>query len=467
MSCSTRFSDIAEVIMGQSPKALNVNNENIGLPLLNGPTEFSERHPVPVQFTKSGNRFAEKGDILFCVRGSTTGRMNYADQRYAIGRGIGAIRGTNGFPTPYVRAVLEQNLDRLLQAATGSTFPNVSRDMLNSLEVNSVGVNAAKTINRFLVALEDKVYLNSKINQTLEQIAQALFKSWFVDFDPVKAKISVLEAGGSEEEALLAAMQVISSKNAEELEAFKLEKPYEYAQLQATAELFPAVMVESELGEIPEGWEARPFGGFLSKTIGGDWGKEQPDKKHTIQVKIIRGTDIPKIYFGDDSNVPDRFVEPKKLKTRQLETGDIIIEVSGGSKNQPTGRSLFFSNALIKRLGVCEPASFCRLFRPANIHIGLILGLHLQHIYAEGKTWLYQNQSTGISNFQTSIFLENELVVTPSKEIKKEFFKLVMPLLNKIHSNEHARLAELRDTLLPKLLSGELTVFSNEIEESC
>ena len=303
-----------------------------------------------------------------------------------------------------------------------------------------------------------KEALISSINQTLESISQALFKSWFVDFDPVKAKIEVLEAGGSEEEALLAAMQVISSKNAEDLAVFEVEKPEEYAELRATAELFPAAMVESELGEIPEGWEALPFGNFLSKTIGGDWGKEQPDEKHTTQVKIIRGTDLPKIYAGDDSNVPVRFVEPRKLKTRKLEAGDIVIEVSGGSKNQPTGRSLFFSNTLINRLEICEPASFCRLFRPLNPNIGLILGVHLQHIYSEGKTWQYQNQSTGISNFQTKVFLEHELVVTPPEEVQKRFFSLVMPLINQIHSNDIAPLAELRDTLLPKLLSGELDV---------
>src|SRR5690606_34156909 len=194
-----------------------------------------------------------------CVRGSTTGRMNYADQKYAIGRGIGAIRGRNGFPTPYVRAVIEQNLDRLLQAATGSTFPNVGRDMLNNFEVASVGQEDANRINQFIVSLEGKVYLNSQINQTLEQMAQAIFKSWFVDFEPVKAKIAALEAGGSEEDALLAAMQAISGKGEAELTRLEAEQPEQYAELRATAELFPSAMQDSELGEIPEGWAIAPF----------------------------------------------------------------------------------------------------------------------------------------------------------------------------------------------------------------
>jgi type I restriction enzyme S subunit len=132
--------------------------------------------------------------------------------------------------------------------------------------------------------------------------------------------------------------------------------------------------------------------------------------------------------------------------------------VSGGSKDQPTGRSLFLTDEIIFRLNAeLEPASFCRLFRPIDLQTGLILGLHLQKIYAEGKTWLYQNQSTGISNFQTQVFLQKELVVVPPKFIATSFHGMVMPILSKMSSAESKRLSTLRDQLLPKLLSGELS----------
>src|SRR5690606_7484449 len=133
------------------------------------------------------------------------------------------------------------------------------RDMLNNFEVASVGQEDANRINQFIVSLEGKVYLNSQINQTLEQMAQAIFKSWFVDFEPVKAKIAALEAGGSEEDALLAAMQAISGKGEAELTRLEAEQPEQYAELRATAELFPSAMQDSELGEIPEGWAIAPF----------------------------------------------------------------------------------------------------------------------------------------------------------------------------------------------------------------
>ncbi len=150
MSYNACIQDIAEVVMGQSPSGQDVNDIGEGLPLLNGPTEFTTRNPIPVQYTAEGRKFAEPNDILFCVRGSTTGRMNYADQEYAIGRGIAAIRGKNGYPTPYVRAVIERNLDRLLASATGSTFPNVGRELLLNFEIETVTPDDALKINYFI-----------------------------------------------------------------------------------------------------------------------------------------------------------------------------------------------------------------------------------------------------------------------------------------------------------------------------
>ncbi|MCF3451830.1 restriction endonuclease subunit S [Enterobacter hormaechei] len=255
MSFEIPFSHIAEIIMGQSPKGEEVNNEGIGLPLLNGPTEFTDRYPAPVQHTAYAKKISLPGDILFCVRGSTTGRMNYSDQKYCIGRGLAAIRGRNGYPTPYVKAVLETYLPKLLAAATGSTFPNVSKDLINNIPVSVLPVENACNISKLIELQEEKVFTNNQINQTLEQMAQALFKSWFVNFEPVKAKMAVLEAGGSQEDAMLAAMTAISGKDDDALVVFEREHPEQYAELKATAELFPSAMQDSELGNIPVTWE--------------------------------------------------------------------------------------------------------------------------------------------------------------------------------------------------------------------
>ena len=96
-----------------------------------------------------------------------------------------------------------------------------------------------------------------------------------------------------------------------------------------------------------------------------------------------------------------------------------------------------------------------------------LLGLHLQKIYADGKTWEYQNTSTGISNFQTKAFLANELVLTPSgNELLNEFFRTVRPIMDRITSNDSIHLEKLRDTLLPKLISGELRLPSEALADA-
>ncbi len=256
MSFKAHIHEIAEIVMGQSPLGEYVNDIGNGFPLLNGPTEFTTRYPVPVQFTTDGRKFSEEGDILFCVRGSTTGKMNYSDQKYAIGRGIAAIRGKNGYPTPYIRAIIEKNLNRLLASATGSTFPNVGRDLLLEFEVDTVSKIEAQSINNLIVSLEDKIELNRQTNQTLEQIAQAIFKSWFVDFEPVKAKMAAKQAGASAEQIEQAAICAISGKTPEHLAQLD---PQILRQLKTTAALFPDALVDSELGEIPEGWEVKPI----------------------------------------------------------------------------------------------------------------------------------------------------------------------------------------------------------------
>ncbi len=177
------LSDIAEIIMGQSPAGETCNTNNIGVPLLNGPTEFGIKYPKPVQFTTEPKKFSKKNDILFCVRGSTTGRMNWADQEYALGRGLAAIRSKNSEECRYyIRGVIDFNLSLLLASATGSTFPNVSKDRLTGLEILVPSkLEEQKAIASVLSSLDDKIDLLHRQNKTLEAMAETLFRQWFVE----------------------------------------------------------------------------------------------------------------------------------------------------------------------------------------------------------------------------------------------------------------------------------------------
>jgi type I restriction enzyme S subunit len=175
------LAEIAEIIMGQSPEGESCNTNRIGSPLLNGPTEFGIKYPIPIQFTVNPRKFSKPNDILFCVRGSTTGRMNWADEIYALGRGLAAIRHKNGQEYKYfVRGIIDFNLPNLLSSATGSTFPNVSRNQIEELEISIPPLPEQKAIAAVLSSLDDKIDLLHRQNKTLEAMAETLFRQWFV-----------------------------------------------------------------------------------------------------------------------------------------------------------------------------------------------------------------------------------------------------------------------------------------------
>ncbi|HDH1322172.1 TPA: restriction endonuclease subunit S [Klebsiella quasipneumoniae subsp. similipneumoniae] len=336
----------------------------------------------------------------------------------------------------------------MLAFSTMSTRASLNNEMISRLEISYPDRKIQKKIANILLSLDEKIAISRAINQTLEQMSQTLFKSWFVDFDPVID--NALDAGNPIPEALQSRAELRQ----------KVRNSENFKPLPADIRiLFPAEFEEMALGLIPKGWKFSNVNSLLKNTIGGDWGSNSEDEKHTTQAVIVRGTDIPELISGKLSSAPYRWVEPKKLEKRRINVGDIIIEVSGGSPTQSTGRSIFMTEQIIDRLGgVIEPASFCRKFEPLSVELGLIISLHLSKIYNDGKMWEYQNQSTGIANFQTKYFLEAEQIVIPSVQVINAFYRIVMPWIEKSHNNEQIILGNLRDTLLPKLISGELSL---------
>ena len=221
-----KLGGFCDITMGQSPKSQFCNSVGEGQPLLNGPTEFGFTFPKAIQFTTDAKKQSEKGDLLFCVRGSTTGRMNWADKNYAIGRGLAAICHKNGKEyNPFVKGLIEFKLKEILNSATGSTFPNVGKELLNKLSVKVPPLSQQKVIAYILSTLDGKIEVNNQINKTLEKMAQAIFKQWFVDFEFPNEDGEPYRSSGGE-------------------------------------------MVESELGLIPKGWKVGILGDLIQITSG-------------------------------------------------------------------------------------------------------------------------------------------------------------------------------------------------------
>jgi len=398
------LSDVADVVMGYSPPGETCNSVGAGVPLLNGPTEFEGHHPKPAQFTTSPRRFAEAGDILFCVRGSTTGRMNWADQRYAIGRGIASIRPLNG-PTlgPFVRAVVELALPRLLSAATGSTFPSVSGEQIKNIECLIPPLGEQKAIAAVLGALDDKIELNRRMNATLEAMARALFQSWFVDFDPVRAKLD-----GRPPAAL---------------------DP-------ATAALFPEHLEDSPLGHIPQGWKAGTLVEGFNLTMGqsppGDTYNEEGNGLPFYQGRTDFGFRFPtrRIYCS----APTRYAKPgDTLVSVRAPVGDINM----ANEECCIGRGV----AAVRHKSGATSFTYHSM---ANLYPDFA------RFEAEGTVFGSINKDS----------FEKLRFVIPPNEIVAAYERQAGPLDEQIRilENQSRTLTTLRDTLLPKLLSGKLSV---------
>lgn len=128
-----KLKEVANITMGQSPKGDSYNKEGIGMPLLNGPTEFGVKYPIEKQWTSKPTKLAKRGSILFCVRGATAGRMNWADKEYCIGRGLASIDSKGIVSNEYLYEVLKGRYSYFQNIGQGSTFINISKNILSSL----------------------------------------------------------------------------------------------------------------------------------------------------------------------------------------------------------------------------------------------------------------------------------------------------------------------------------------------
>ncbi|WP_428115072.1 restriction endonuclease subunit S [Candidatus Poriferisodalis sp.] len=173
------LADLAEIVMGQSPPGDTYNESGIGVPLLNGPSEFGDKHPVPVQWTTSPTRMSREGDILFCVRGATAGRLNWADADYCLGRGLAAIRAEPSHRA-FLFRVLDAHYVRFQSSGVGSTFINIGKSDLHGVPVPMASTSAVLEYARIYSALsEQRTALNvslAKIDELYLSLQQRAFR---------------------------------------------------------------------------------------------------------------------------------------------------------------------------------------------------------------------------------------------------------------------------------------------------
>lgn len=160
--------------------------------------------------------------------------------------------------------------------------------------------------------------------------------------------------------------------------------------------------------------ETVPVGELLEFVIGGGWGTDAPESS-SLKVAIIRGADFPDIEDGVVTRLPIRYEAASRVAKRALRDGDLMLEISGGTKDRPTGRVAIAKERWLAKFDFpVIPASFCRLMRVDQSRaVPEYLFYWLRDMYSAGRTWAYQVQSTGLANFQMDTFRNRELVRLP------------------------------------------------------
>ena len=228
--------------------------------------------------------------------------------------------------------------------------------------------------------------------------------------------------------------------------------------LEAMAEtLFRQWFIE----EAKEDWEKNTFEKWISNTFGGDWGKEFPDKDYIVPAYCIRGTDIADLQYGLAKKTPIRYITERKFGIVEPQNGDIILEISGGTENQSTGRSIYIDKNITSLF--CYPlvfSNFCRLLRPKNEKFTYFVFLYLQYLYKQDEFFNLENGSSGIKNLNYKALLFELSFTMPNENRVLAFDDKVSVLFHKINKNKSQiqTLEKLRDNLLPKLMSGEVRV---------
>ena len=349
----------------------------------------------------------------------------------------------------------------LRSIAVGATMPSINTKILSDVPIYyPEDLEYQRHIANIFSTIDEKIENNTQTNQTLEQIAQAIFKSWFVDFEPVKAKMGVLEAGGTAEQAELAAMSVISGKDETALKQLQTNQSEDYAELAQTAVLFPSAREDSELGEIPEGWEVTKTEQLADKIAMGPFGSNIKVSTFVDSgVPIISGHHLkePLLTEGNHNFITEDHAE--KLKNSCVTRGDIVFTHAGNIGQV----SLIPESTIYDKYVISQRQFYLRTNRKKASPYFLIFFFRSNY----GQHILLSNASqVGVPSIaRPSSHLKNIELIKPSFELMEKFELTCKSLLNGVVANrtESQELSELRDALLPKLLSGDLPIASTEV----
>lgn len=303
--------------------------------------------------------------------------------------------------------------DYVRSKAVGCTMPSLNTELLSDLVITTRPLESQQKIAAVLSALDDKIALNRRMNAKLEQMAKRLYDHWFVQFDFPNADGKPYKSSGGK---------------------------MEYNEVLKR--------------EIPDGWEVGKVSELLKCDIPGDWGEEEIKGNHKYKVNCIRGCDMI-----DMTDLPVRYILESNYK-KLLQKDDFVIEISGGSPTQSTGRIVQITDEIIKRFnGKIICSNFCHGIRLNDKDYASYFFQMWNMFYLNNIFFNYEGKTSGLKNFQFDTFV-SETWYIPPKELVRKYHEVVSKFRKQIDKNESEtqKLTALRDRLLPLLMNGQVEV---------
>ena len=458
----------AEVFSGFAFKSSDLN-EDEGIPVVkiknvnNRVVDISETQFFPEDLItyKHQKFFLKNGDVLIAMTGQGSvgrvGRLSIdSDRKVLLNQRVGKF-----VPLPslniryfYYVASSEYYESIFFNAGLGSGQPNLSPDVIKNIEVPIPPLSEQKSIAHILGTLDDKIELNRQMNATLESMAQALFKSWFVDFDPVID--NALAAGNPIPEPLQARADMRkalgdngagehlgSSDKGDRSASAKQGASQQRKPLpENIRQQFPNRFVFSEeMGWVPEGWEVGPISLLAELNSEGWTPKDHPESVLYVDLANAKNGRINERVYYSFSEAPSR-------ARRALRKDDSIIGTV-----RPGNRSFAF----IQEDGLTGSTGFA-VMRPQKPCYRSFVYLSLTRNDVIDK-FAHLADGAAYPAIRSEV-VANQVMVYPSDLLLEMFDELLYPWLTTIGMNESVSdsLSQTRDTLLPKLLSGQLRI---------
>ena len=401
---SVKLSDISFITMGQSPKSEFYNSHGDGVPFMQGRTTFGYKyHGIDTWCTKP-TRMADKNSILMSVR-APVGDVNIATQDLCIGRGLAALNMKNG-NNEFLYYLLLHEKQNLISRETGTVFGSINKAGLENLEITIPDDNEQRAIANILSSLDEKIELNNQMNETLEEMAQALFKRWFVDFEFPNAEGQPYKSSGGE-------------------------------------------MVESELGMIPKGWEFKKlediclFNKFSLNKKDKILNISYLDTSNITQNKI---DSIQKLVVGQDK-IPSR--AKRKIRNNSIVYSTVRPnQLHYGILKNPN------SNLIVS-------TGFVVIDETENYHCNDLIYYYLtQTIITEKLQAIGETSTSTYPSIKASDIQSLQILLPKDMDLLNKLCDTLGSINDKINQNneEGKVIQELRDILLPKLMSGEIRV---------